>query len=266
MKRIIRYIIGDYLFFILADIKKRRFPSKKQKEKLKIEDEDFFKRKQFYSTFINRNDLCFDVGANMGNRIAPMLSIKAKIVAIEPQKACIKYLRYKFKKQIEIIAKGLGEHEGFYDFYPSNMNVISSFSSEWINSVKNGRFKDYKWGKAVKIEMTTLDNLIKRFGIPAFIKIDVEGYELEVLKGLSSPIKNISFEYTVPEQLEKVYKCLEQLEKINPNIEFNYSIAESMILVFSRWLSITEMKEYLNTTNFISSGFGDIYVRQCNEN
>lgn len=64
------------------------------------------------------------------------------------------------------------------DFHISNANVLSSFSDEWIKSVKDGRFKEYNWDKVVNIEMTTLDTLIENYGLPIFIKIDVEGYEL----------------------------------------------------------------------------------------
>ena len=36
----------------------------------------------------------------------------------------------------------------------------------------------------------------KEFGKPAFCKIDVEGYEYKVIKGLSEPLNTVSFEFT----------------------------------------------------------------------
>ena len=112
----------------------------------------------------------------MGNRITPLLNLGAKVVAVEPQEKCYKFLAKKFGKRIKIVTQGLGENEGIKNFHISNASTISSFSDEWINSVKTTRFKDYRWDKVVKVEMTTLDILIEQYGIPVFIKIDVEGY------------------------------------------------------------------------------------------
>ena len=110
--------------------------------------------------------------------------------------------------------------------------------------------------------MTTLDILIEKFGVPKFIKIDVEGYELEVLKGLSHSIHLISFEYTVPEQIDKVIDCINQIEKHNSKIECNFSRGESMSLEFNKWLSSIEFKNFVSSPEFISTGFGDIYIRK----
>lgn len=261
MKRrieILKLFLGDYLVLRILDLKIRWFPTKTQKEGI---EKEFNKRKQFYGSFIKQNDLCFDVGANTGNRVLPFLDIGARVVAVEPQESCCKFLRQKFGGKIEIVHKGLGERECIKDFYISSSITTSSFSIEWINSVKVGRFKDYRWNKVIKVEMTTLDRLIEKYGLPVFIKIDVEGYELEVLKGLTKPIKVISFEYTVPEQISKVIDCIEQVEKNNSNIECNYSIGESMIFALKEWQSVDEIKRHLMTQEFIDTRFGDVYIK-----
>jgi FkbM family methyltransferase len=261
MKKALKLFLGDFLVYRIMDFKTKWFPNKEQKKRIKQELEEISKRKLFYGSFIKKNDLCFDVGTNVGNRIIPLLELGAKIVAVEPQESCYKILKHKFGKKIEIVTKGIGESEGVANFHISNVNTISSFSDEWINSVKNARFKDYSWAKVVKVEMTTLDKLIEKYSLPIFIKIDVEGYELDVLKGLTKPIKLISFEYTVPEQINKVIECIEQIEKNDANIECNYSIGESMVLALQVWQSVEKMKKYIITKEFIDSGFGDVYVR-----
>lgn len=220
------------------------------------------KRKLFYQTFVNKNDLCYDVGANIGNRITPLLQIGANVIAIEPQESCLKILSFKFGNRIKIVTKGLCEKQCIRKFHISNANTISSFSEEWINLVKNNRFKENKWDKTVDIEMTTLDNLIEEYGIPIYIKIDVEGYELEVLKGLSKPIKMISFEYTVPEQLDKISACIDVLVINSPNILCNFSIGESMKWALPNWLTVKDFYKYINDSDFVRTGFGDIYIKQ----
>src|SRR5258707_14119945 len=199
-----------------------------KKQFSKVYREELYKRQVFYHQFVKKNDLCFDVGANVGNRIIPLLKIGARVVAIEPQKVCYEYLKFRFGNRIILITKGLGAEVGTKQFHISNLSITSSFSDEWISAVKNGRFKNSQWDKTVDVEMTTLDNLISKHGVPAFIKIDVEGYELEVLRGLTKPIKMISFEYTVPEQTHKITDCIKRVETFTPGVLCNYSIGEDM--------------------------------------
>ncbi len=71
--------------------------------------------------------------------------------------------------------------------------------------------------------MTTRDKLIEEYGIPSFIRSDVEGYELEVLKGLSVPINMISFEYTVPEQFDRINQCIQVVKMVSPDLLSNFS-------------------------------------------
>jgi FkbM family methyltransferase len=257
MKKILKKLFGAGFISKIRSI----FPSKVQKELIKQEQAETKRRAEFYGSFIKKNELSFDVGANVGNRIDALLSIGARVVAVEPQEICNVFLKKKFGKKIEIVTKGLGEAEEIKDFHLSSGSPMSSFSEEWINSVKDGRFKGYTWDKVVKVEMTTLDKLIAQYGVPAFIKIDVEGYELNVLKGLSQPVKMLSFEYTVPELLEKPVACIEQIEKSNPHIECNYSIGETMEFAKTEWIPATAMKKYMLTDEFVKTGFGDVYVR-----
>ena len=206
--------------------------------------------------------MVFDIGANIGNRIRPLLNIGAKVVAVEPQKECQKILKRKFGNKIKIVPMGLGESEGIKDFFVSNAHTISSFSKEWIESVKEDRFKEYTWAKPIIIQITTLDKLIEKYGLPKFIKIDVEGYELEVLKGLTCAVDMVSFEYTVPEQIQRAIDCISQIEKYNSEIECNFSKGESMEFALNNWAKPTDFKNYISTQEFISTGFGDIYVRK----
>lgn len=217
----------------------------------------------------NGNSLCFDVGANIGNRTSIFLNIGYnKVLAIEPQKDCLSILHSKFDKnnKVIIIEKALSDKIGFNKIYISDANTISSMDTEFISEVKNDRFKNYNWNNFYDIETTTLDSLIIEYGLPDFIKIDVEGFELNTLKGLSKSIKFISFEYT-PELHQKSMMCIDILESICKNYSYNFSLGESLEFSFNNWVDKKTLDTWLQQ-NIINKRdknnnllFGDIYSK-----
>lgn len=256
-KQAIKSMLGEFNVYRLREWKNRVRPS----EFYKAEKADRVKRQAFYAQFVKPGDLCFDVGANLGNRVSPLLALKARVVAVEPQEFCQKVLKWRFGKKIAVVPMGLGEAEEVREFYISDASYLSSFSKTWIDSVQKDRFKENKWSNVGKVRMTTLDKLIADYGMPAFIKIDVEGYELEVLSGLNAPVKMISFEYTTPEQTERAIACIERVRAVNPDIECNYSVGESMAFEMPAFIKVEEMLKLVNSRKFSDTGFGDIYLR-----
>ncbi|MGE5105989.1 MAG: FkbM family methyltransferase [Sphingobacteriales bacterium] len=235
----------------------KNFPTKKM-----------IKMQQLYSQFVNENNLCFDIGANMGSRVATFLLLKAKVIAVEPQQACYKELQKVFKnEEVTIVTKGAGSKAEIKNFYIADDTLISSFSTEWIDGMKQGHFAHNRWDKVEQIEITTLDILITQYGIPDFIKIDTEGFELEVLKGLSTPVKALSFEYTLPHQKDKAIECIVLLNQLyNGNALYNICRDESYEMNFKQWLNYTELKTFLESNSFCKDNFGiygDIYVKRA---
>lgn len=217
------------------------------------------KQKKLYSQFVKPGSLCFDVGANVGNRTALFLELGANVVMVEPQKECYQALEKRFPN-LPLVKKGLGEKESTEKLYVSDVSLISSFSKSHVDMMQEDRFKGANWDKTIDIEMTTLDNLIKQYGVPDFCKIDVEGYEFDVLKGLSQPVKAMSLEYIVPENKEVVLNCIKHLNKLG-KIECNLSHGETMEFHLPTWKNGNEMEQYVQTQDFINTSYGDIYVR-----
>ena len=118
-------------------------------------------------------------------------------------------------------------------------------------------FAGVQWSRQIDIEVTTLDALIGRFGVPAFVKIDVEGSEPAVLTGLSQPLRAISFEY-LPRTTEYVQACLTRLDDLGP-YRYNWSVGESYRLQAARWMSGPELVDALGTP-VSQRRAGDVYA------
>jgi len=251
-KRLVYQILGRNNILYLQSI----FPGAEEKRLIE-------KRRAFYSQFLKQGDLYFDVGANYGNRILPISKDGLRIVAVEPQAECIAYLQLKFGKSITIEPVGLSDKESQQTMFISETNTLSSFSADWIaETKKSGRFSQYEWKEERKIQMSTLDKLIGKHGLPKFIKIDVEGFEVEVVSGLSQAVAMISIEYAVPEHLQQALVCLEKINELSKGqLLCNYSVGESMEWALDTWLSAEDMKKELASQAFIDTQFGDIYFK-----
>src|SRR5262249_40425714 len=155
--------------------------------------------------------LCFDIGANLGQKSEVLLSCGARVVAVEPNPLCRPTLRYLFGRnpRVQIISSAVGDHDGSVELHLHGTEATASVRPEWDKKV----YGFVRPGSAVSVPVVTLDGLIERFGRPQFIKIDVEGYEREVLKGLSSKVPLISFEFHATES-QRLSDCLALLAKL----------------------------------------------------
>jgi FkbM family methyltransferase len=225
------------------------------------------KMRELYAGFVNEGDLCFDIGANMGSRVASFLSLKAKVIAVEPQRICYIELQIIFKnKNVEVVPKGVGATNEIKDFYLADDSLISPFSTEWIKGQKTGHFKKNNWDRIEKVEIVTLDMLIQQYGTPDFIKIDTEGFELEVLKGLSKPVRALSFEYTLPHQKEKAIECIQLIDQLyHGKVSYNICRDEVYTMNLPQWLQATDFIRELESDAFNVDNFGlygDIYAKK----
>tara|TARA_B100001057_G_scaffold251150_1_gene251357 strand:- start:3617 stop:4297 length:681 start_codon:yes stop_codon:yes gene_type:complete len=220
----------------------------------------FFKKRKSHDVIklLNSGDLFFDIGAHLGDKSKQFLRKNLEIIMVEPLPECIKHLKIKFSESenIKIIQKAVGQNSGVTTLEINSKNPTTSTMAEhW----KSGRFLKEKWDHKITVEMTTLDELIKIYGIPDYIKIDVEGFELDVLLGLTQKVGIISFEFT-SEFLDQAISCLNHLKKIKYS-EYNFSIGERRKF-FSGWTSIDDLirklKKEIQNDKLL---WGDIYCR-----
>jgi FkbM family methyltransferase len=217
---------------------------------------------QFYAQFIRPGDLCFDVGAHVGNRILVWSRLGAQVVAVEPQPACLSLLQrwYGNSPGVHLVGDAVGAAQGRQTLRISAAHpTVTTLSTDWIASVqKSDSFAHVQWEESTSVEVTTLDALIARFGVPAFCKIDIEGYEVAALEGLSQPLPALSFEF-IPAAKQDALACLSRLRALG-RYEFNWSLGEQHRWQSSTWLDEQQMAAYLSTLA-ADAPSGDIYAR-----
>jgi FkbM family methyltransferase len=216
---------------------------------------------KLYNKFVEAGDLVFDVGANVGDRTATFRAMGARVVAVEPHPECIEALRKRYAEDtsVTVIDRAVSNHEGPAALISGDTSAVSSISEEWIAAVrKTDRFPGHEWNKRHRVDTTTLDCLIREFGHPSFIKIDVEGWEVAVILGLSTPVKALSFEFT-PEFLGAARQCVEKLQSLG-DYRFCYSLKESLKL-YPEWLPgdalLSELRQFENDSRI----YGDVYAQ-----
>jgi FkbM family methyltransferase len=218
-------------------------------------------QKEFYATVIQPGDLVFDVGANVGQRAEIFGQLAKTVVAIEPQPNCVRHLksRFRFNRHVIIQEVALGDKPGAATMWQSNSSGISSMSRRFIDTMGSGVFRDEKWEKEITVVIKTLDDLIDTFGVPAFMKIDVEGYELKVLQGLTAAVPMISFEYS-PEMIDETRNCAQRIQQISSDYRYNYCLGENLKFVLDRHV---DFDTFINRTLkeiCEHNTFGDVYA------
>ena len=209
---------------------------------------------------IEKGDIVFDVGVNIGNKAKSFLNSGAKVIGFEPQDKCYQFCKDRFSNNQNFLIENvaLSDRIGTEVLYESNAHTISSMSKLFIDTVKKERFKEYEWNNEIIVTTSTLDEMINKYGTPKYIKIDVEGYELNVLKGLTKKVEYISIEFT-PELLKSTVDCLDYLKEGL----YNYVSRENPEFTFSEWKNKNEIIEFLSSIKDYQIEFGDVYIKSC---
>ncbi|TAE89467.1 MAG: FkbM family methyltransferase [Verrucomicrobia bacterium] len=217
---------------------------------------------ELYGIFLKPGDLCFDIGANLGNRVRSFVKLGCRVVALEPQAYCFSLLQKEFSGQSDVvlIQQAVGRETGEREIHVSRDHVLSSFSQEFIQqTTASGRFAQSSWNETQMCQMTTMDQLIENYGMPRFVKIDVEGFEPEVVSGLTQAVPALSIEW-VPEMPHNARRCIEHLASLG-DYEYCVSWAETMKLSAKGWRSKESILRLIDEFAGETFLFGDIYAR-----
>jgi len=215
----------------------------------------------FYRSLLPSSALCFDVGANIGEKTETMLKAGSRVVAFEPSPVAMLELKARCgrEKNCTLVATAIGCEADISTLYATQDSGKSSLASDWQ--------RDADVVCTYHVPVVTLDAAIKAFGNPFYCKIDVEGWELEVLKGLTQAVPLLSFEFHLNERgITKTVSCLERLLDLGPSY-VNITPAESSFFHLPEWIPLEQFLEWFPDDlkhTLPGDSYGDIFVKNAN--
>jgi FkbM family methyltransferase len=214
-----------------------------------------------YARFLKPGDLAFDIGSHVGDRIGSFRRTGARVVALEPQPDCARVIRHIYRDDpgVTLVEAACGPAPGALTLHINSKNpTVTTASADFVRAADGaGGWEGQVWDQTIEVPVTTLDALIATHGRPAFVKIDVEGFEADVIAGLSTPIPALSFEFTTI-QRDVAYLCLDRIAELGP-YRFNLALGESQALATRDDITAADMRRTIADLPHDANS-GDVYA------
>jgi FkbM family methyltransferase len=214
-----------------------------------------------YTRFVRAGDLAFDIGSHVGDRIGAFRRLGARVVALEPQPLCAEVIRalYGDDPDVALFEGACGPTSGRLTLHVNSANpTVTTASRDFVKAADGaGGWEGQVWDREIEVPVTTLDALIAAHGAPAFVKIDVEGFEADVLAGLTQPPPALSFEFTTI-QRDVALSCLDRLAALG-DYRFDVALGESQVLELGRWATADAMRRHIALLPDLANS-GDVYA------
>ncbi len=216
---------------------------------------------QLHAQFLKAGQLAFDIGSHVGDRISSFRRLGVRVVALEPQPGCARAIQLIHGRDpmVTLVQAACGDREGEVVLKINSANpTVSTASNDFVTAAAGADgWADQVWDQSVTVPCVTLDGLIGTHGVPAFIKVDVEGFELAVLNGLSHPVATLSFEFTTI-QREVAVACIKRLAALGA-YGFNIALGEEQCLAFDNAVTDDDMIRHIQALPHEANS-GDIYA------
>lgn len=216
---------------------------------------------RLYARFLRPGDLAFDIGAHVGDRVSSFRRLGCRVVALEPLPLCERLLRLIHGRdpQVHLVGAAAGSRCGRALLHVNLANpTVCTLSTDFVRaSVGAPGWKGQQWDARIEVPIMTLDALIAAHGVPRFVKIDVEGSEPDVLRGLTHPVPALSFEFTTI-QRQVARECLALLERLGA-YRFDVALGESQRLEFGKPVNAATLAAWLDALPAAANS-GDVYA------
>jgi FkbM family methyltransferase len=214
----------------------------------------------FYRSLLNgfcEGDLIFDIGANQGYKTGIFLRLGARVISLEPDETSQEileqsFLKYRVKRRpLTIVPKAVSDKNSIERMWVDKPgSAKNTLSQKWVETLKtdDSRFGEkLDFGQWKEVETVSIETLINEYGSPFFIKIDVEGHEPSVLRGMQRAVPYLSFEVNLPEFESEGLQCVQTLARLEHNGRFNYATDCRYGFALKGWLQAEEFSSVLRS-------------------
>ena len=207
-------------------------------------------------------NMVIDGGANVGHLTSYFEKKFNKVIAVEPVPGNAAELRARFngKKKIVIVEKIIDSEEGKKELLISadkdhTVSTVNKQWSEWWE--KENKSQKIRYNDSIEVSTVTLPQLIKIYGLPDFLKLDIEGNEWQAISLLTDCIPLISFETHLPGFMDDTLKILQHLGGLTNNLRVNASVDDST-LQFPEFIGSSEFIQWLTR---LQPGYAQVFCK-----